>query len=185
MKTTIQTVDVVGVLHETLVEFTELSFSFLAVLVEPGVSCDTFGVEGYATLSKEDLNRLGELEIDLLHIHEGEKGMKVYFPHRDTFVYCELLGRTQVEAVATRNAFSDGAQVGGNHYKQGKGISPWDLQRHMESTGDAFLDARRADIIRYVFRTKDDWMEQLKKAKHCIDAAIIHLESKTNKSVAE
>lgn len=43
-------------------------------------------------------------------------------------------------------------QVGGAHY--GRGLQPWDLQCHMESTGDVFIDARRTDVIEYVFRLK-------------------------------
>lgn len=43
-------------------------------------------------------------------------------------------------------------QVGGNHY--GKGLQPWDLQCHMLGTGDVFIDARRTDVMEYVFRIK-------------------------------
>lgn len=45
-------------------------------------------------------------------------------------------------------------QIGGAHY--GKGLQPWDLQCHMKSTGDVFIDARRTDVIEYVFRLKGD-----------------------------
>lgn len=62
-------------------------------------------------------------------------------------------------------------QTGGEHY--GKGIQPWDLQCHMKSTGDVFIDARRTDVIEYVFRLKgvgDDMLAKLRedcvKAEH-------------------
>ncbi len=62
------------------------------------------------------------------------------------------------------------------HYD--KPVTPWDLQRHMESSGDAFVDARRTDAIEYAFRMKGDLLGDLKKARHCLDAAIEHLESR-------
>lgn len=60
------------------------------------------------------------------------------------------------------------------HYA--KSVQPWDLEREMESSGNAFVDARRTDAIEYCFRKKDNMLEDLKKARHCIDAAIEHLE---------
>lgn len=45
-------------------------------------------------------------------------------------------------------------QVGGSHY--GDGLQPWDLQCHMKPSGDVFIDARRTDVIEYVFRLKAD-----------------------------
>ena len=62
-----------------------------------------------------------------------------------------------------------------SHYA--KPVTPWDLQRHMESSGNAFVDARRTDAIEYCFRMKEDLLADLKKAKHCIEAAIEVLES--------
>lgn len=47
----------------------------------------------------------------------------------------------------------------------------------MESSGNAFVDARRTDAIEYCFRMKEDLLADLKKAKHCIEAAIEVLES--------
>jgi len=70
-------------------------------------------------------------------------------------------------------------EIGGTHYKQGVKTSPWDLQRAMETSGSPFVDARRADAIKYAFRIKGDTkklIEDLKKAKHCIEAAIAVLE---------
>lgn len=61
------------------------------------------------------------------------------------------------------------------HYD--KKVQPWDLERCMESSGDAFVDSRRTDIIEYVFRKKDNMLEDLKKARHCLDAAIERMES--------
>lgn len=42
----------------------------------------------------------------------------------------------------------------------------------MESSGSAFVDARRTDVIEYCFRMKGDLLGDLKKARHCLDAAI-------------
>jgi len=55
-------------------------------------------------------------------------------------------------------------------------VTPWDLQKCMQSSGNAFVDARRTDAIEYCFRMKDDLPSDLKKAKHCIEEAIKVLE---------
>ena len=71
-------------------------------------------------------------------------------------------------------------EVGGTHYNQGVSTTPWDLQRAMKTSGVPFVDARRSDVIKYVFRIKGDYAKQIedyKKAKHCIEAAIAVLES--------
>jgi hypothetical protein len=60
------------------------------------------------------------------------------------------------------------------HYD--KSVSPWDLEEHMESSGNAFVDSRRTDAIEYCFRVKSDLIGDLRKARHCIDAAIHLLE---------
>lgn len=57
-------------------------------------------------------------------------------------------------------------------------VTPWDLQKCMKSSGDCFVDARRTDAIEYVFRIKDDLLTDLKKARHCLDEAIKHMEAK-------
>lgn len=62
------------------------------------------------------------------------------------------------------------------HYD--KPVTPWDLQRHMDTSGDVFVDARRTDAIEYCFRMKGDLIGDLRKARHCIEAAIDQLESK-------
>jgi len=59
------------------------------------------------------------------------------------------------------------------HYD--KPVTPWMLQEHMETSGNAFVDARRADAIEYAFRIKDDLKADLIKAKHCLEAAIAQL----------
>jgi hypothetical protein len=56
------------------------------------------------------------------------------------------------------------------HYD--KPVSPWELERYMESTGNAFVDARRTDAIEYAFRLKGDLQGDLKKAIHCLQAAL-------------
>ena len=61
------------------------------------------------------------------------------------------------------------------HYD--KPITPWMLEEHMESSGDAFVDSRRSDAIEYAFRIKGDLLGDLIKARHCIDAAIQKLEN--------
>jgi len=57
-----------------------------------------------------------------------------------------------------------------DHYD--KPVSPWELERSMESTGNAFVDARRTDAIEYAFRLKGDLQGDLKKAIHCLQAAL-------------
>jgi transcription elongation factor Elf1 len=67
-------------------------------------------------------------------------------------------------------------QQGGEHYKVK--IDPWELQRTMQTSGNAFVDARRADAIKYAWRNKEGKMlEDLRKARHCLDAAIQELEN--------
>lgn len=63
------------------------------------------------------------------------------------------------------------------HYD--KPVQPWDLERHMESSGNAFVDSRRTDVIEYCFRKKTDMLEDLKKVRHCLDEAIKVLEGET------
>lgn len=57
------------------------------------------------------------------------------------------------------------------------GVTPWDLELHMQSSGNAFVDSRRSDAIEYAFCMKGDLLGDLKKARHCLDAAIEALES--------
>lgn len=55
-------------------------------------------------------------------------------------------------------------------------VTPWDLEKCMKSSGNAFVDARRTDAIEYCYRLKDDLLADLKKARHCLDEAIQVLE---------
>lgn len=65
-------------------------------------------------------------------------------------------------------------QIGGDHYL--KPVQPWDLMKVMDSSGNAFVDACRCNVIKYSFRKKTDMVEDLKKARHYLDAAIGVLE---------
>ena len=67
------------------------------------------------------------------------------------------------------------------HYD--KPVTPWDLERHMESSGNAFVDSRRTDAIEYCFRKKTDMLDDLRKARHCLDAAIVELEREAARPV--
>lgn len=60
-------------------------------------------------------------------------------------------------------------------------VTPWDLQKCMRSTGDAFIDARRTDAIEYAFRLKDNPREDWQKAIHCLQAAIDHFDKNSKK----
>ena len=53
----------------------------------------------------------------------------------------------------------------------------------MHSSGDAFVDARRCDAIKYIFRDKENLLEDLKKAKHCLEAAIEQLGKKKSAEI--
>lgn len=63
-----------------------------------------------------------------------------------------------------------------SHYQSASGVTPWDLQKALKSSGSPFVDARRCDAIKYCFRLKDDVLADLRKAKHCLEAAIEELE---------
>ena len=56
-------------------------------------------------------------------------------------------------------------------------VTPWDLQKCMQSSGSAFVDSRRTDAIEYCFRMKGDLIGDLRKARHCLDEAIRVLET--------
>ena len=64
-------------------------------------------------------------------------------------------------------------------------VTPWDLQKCMKSSGNAFVDARRTDAIEYCFRVKDDLLADLRKARHCLDEAIDVLAYHKNRLAAE
>jgi len=68
-------------------------------------------------------------------------------------------------------------EAGGKHY--GNGCTPWHLQRDMQSWGSVFIDARRTDVIEYLFRKKGDKSKQLddaRKALHNCEEIIKELE---------
>ena len=68
-------------------------------------------------------------------------------------------------------------EAGGAHY--GKGLQPWDLQRHMPSWDNVFIDARRTDVMEYLFRRKggpEKWLDDAKKALHNCQVIIEELE---------
>lgn len=70
-------------------------------------------------------------------------------------------------------------QVAGDHYKR-LSVQPFDLQKAMESSGDAFVDGARCVIIKYAARKKGDMKkmaEDLRKAAHYALAAAEHIES--------
>lgn len=88
--------------------------------------------------------------------------------------YTEQNGR--LKAINYQPREGGEGQQGGEHYK-GK-TDPWELQRTMQTSGNAFVDARRADAIKYAWRSKEGkLLEDLRKAKHCIEAAIQALEN--------
>lgn len=62
------------------------------------------------------------------------------------------------------------------HYQSHTGITPWDLQRGMKSSGNAFVDGRRCDAIKYAFRVKQNMAEDLRKAAHCLMEAVAELD---------
>lgn len=71
-------------------------------------------------------------------------------------------------------------EAGGRHYGE---LQPWDLQAVMESSGDAFVDGRRCDALKYVYRMKGEGslrlhklLDDLRKAEHCCKAAADRLE---------
>ena len=55
----------------------------------------------------------------------------------------------------------------------------------MESSGSVFVDARRTDVIEYCFRNKGDLLGDLKKARHCLDAAIEVLSANASDQATE
>ena len=75
-------------------------------------------------------------------------------------------------------------EAGGKHYRAGS-VQPWDLTRHMESSGNAHVDSCRCNVIKYAFRLKGQGDEQtpkllddLRKAGHYIQEAVDCLTAK-------
>lgn len=85
--------------------------------------------------------------------------------------------------ISARTTKTGPEEVDGTHYQQGFRVTPWDLQAALESTGDVFVDGRRCDVIKYASRLKGvgkqripKLISDLRKARHCLDAAIARLE---------
>lgn len=107
-----------------------------------------------------------EIEAALVAVSDGMAGCKITYRRKVT--------GSQRERREDRGGVG---MVGGDHYK-GK-IDPWELQRVMKTSGNAFVDARRADALKYAWRMKGDTqklLEDLRKAIHCLQAAIKELE---------
>lgn len=71
-------------------------------------------------------------------------------------------------------------EIGGTHYQEGVKVSPWDLEKVMETSGSAFVDSRRSDVIEYAFRKKgepSDMIQDLRKAAHCATVAADFMEA--------
>lgn len=70
---------------------------------------------------------------------------------------------------------ADDIQVGGAHYKSVK-VQPWAA---MEAwmTPEEFRGFLRGNAIKYLARTKDDRLEDLKKARHYLDKLIEIMEA--------
>lgn len=71
-------------------------------------------------------------------------------------------------------------QVGGTHYKRLK-IQPFDVFKHMESTGNVFVDNARCNGIKYSMRIKGDLAklaQDLRKGADYYLAAAQHIEQK-------
>lgn len=58
-------------------------------------------------------------------------------------------------------------QIGGNHYRQGGDIQPWDIIKAWE------LDFWEGNVVKYVLRWKHkDGVQDLKKARHYLNYLI-------------
>lgn len=67
-------------------------------------------------------------------------------------------------------------QVGGNHYKN-MGVQPWDVIDSLPL--DQAIGFYRGNAIKYLMRmgTKDERVQELKKARHYLDKLIELLEA--------
>ena len=73
---------------------------------------------------------------------------------------------------------ANAAQVGGDHYVKHGDFQPWDAWWHWK------LNAFQGAIIKYVVRYRDKGgVEDLKKARHCIDKLIELEESECKRSI--
>lgn len=84
----------------------------------------------------------------------------------------------------TEEEFTDSlkTQVGGDHYTRLK-IQPLELT--LATFGyEAYRGALFTKINKYIMRDKDNYVEQLKKARHCLDMLIEETERRENEEQA-
>ena len=148
-----------------------------ALTLETGIEQKKESINNIATGLEEGLRKAmkdGEsLKGKGLHCQKCHDEYHVIYNEDSTFnIHCEC-SNTQGKFYSSPEP--NNAKIP-SHYD--KKVTPWDLEQCMESSGDAFVDARRTDAIEYAFRMKDDLIGDLKKARHCLDAAIVFLESK-------
>jgi Protein of unknwon function (DUF3310) len=70
-------------------------------------------------------------------------------------------------------------QVGGDHYKK-LGIEPWAALRAWLGT-EGFAAFLKGCVIKYVVRKKANPVEDLKKARHCLDKLIEVMEEQSGR----
>ena len=75
-----------------------------------------------------------------------------------------------LSAYAENSVHKNLKQVGGNHYAK-HAIQPWDI------IDDWGLDYYLGNVIKYVLRDKNDKIEDLNKAIHCLEKKIELLEN--------
>lgn len=70
-------------------------------------------------------------------------------------------------------------QIGGDHYKN-MGVEPWDVIDTWPI--EQQIGAHRYAVTKYLMRmgSKDDEVQELKKARHCLDKLIEVMESNEN-----
>lgn len=107
----------------------------------------------------------------------GRTGEGMIIPNGDMQELAECIGQLKDVGLVRP------PQVGGTHY--GAGLQPWDLQCDMPTSGDVFIDARRTDVMEYVFRLKADsslgcqlagLRADALKARHNLDAIIARID---------
>jgi len=105
-------------------------------------------------------------------IPEDKDGPKIEY-----CLACEKIGRIQQVIHTEPHRYLENiADKTPSHYQSASGITPWDLQRGMKTSGSPFVDARRCDAIKYAFRVKENMVEDLRKAAHCLMEAAEEME---------